>query len=157
MWFPGNGEILYKIRESFFFGILNTLGSTFPYTEHILKPRIVAIVLPYIQEFTQNYHFNLFRKFGQHFPLHKYKLGYRKDEMEATKLLSYLQEFPQNYHFNLFRKFGQHFPLHKYKLGYGKDEMEATKLFPYIQDFPKTITLTFFENLGSTSPYISTN
>ena len=117
MWFPGNGEILYKIRESFFFfGILNTLGSTFPYTEHISKPRIVAIVLPYIQEFPQNYHFNLFRKFGQHFPLHKYKLGYRKDEMEATKLFSYIQEFPQNYHFNLFRKFGQHFPLHKSKI-----------------------------------------
>ena len=51
---------------------------------------IVAIVLPYIQEFPQNYHFNLFRKFGQHFPLHKYKLGYRKDEMEATKLFSYI-------------------------------------------------------------------
>ena len=29
-------------------------------------------------------------KFGQHFPLHKYKLGYRKDEMEATKLFSYI-------------------------------------------------------------------
>ena len=63
----------------------------------------MAIVLPYIQEFPQNYHFNLFRKFGQHFPLHKYKLGYRKDEMEATKMFSYIQEFPQNYHFNLFR------------------------------------------------------